>query len=53
MLLEEEIVNAYCIKGVSHDCGNKLGYIQTFVRYAMRHQSLGKDVTNWLKTLNL
>ncbi len=53
MLLEDEIVNAYCIKGVSHDCGNKLGYIQTFVKYAMRHQSLGKDVTNWLKNLNL
>lgn len=51
MLLEQDSVDAYCIIGRSHDCGNKLGYIQTFVEYAMRHQSLGEDVTNWLKTL--
>ncbi|RKS85133.1 UTP--glucose-1-phosphate uridylyltransferase [Orbus hercynius] len=51
MLLESEPVDAYCIKGRSHDCGNKLGYVQTFVTYAMRHQSLGKDVTCWLKNI--
>ncbi len=51
MLLEEEPVDAYCIQGRSHDCGNKLGYVQTFVEYAMRHKSLGKDVKAWLKTL--
>ncbi|MFQ0974020.1 UTP--glucose-1-phosphate uridylyltransferase GalU [Gilliamella sp. CG35] len=51
MLLEEEPVDAYCIKGQSHDCGNKLGYIQTFVQYAMRHKTLGKDVSDWLKSL--
>ncbi|MDF7670978.1 UTP--glucose-1-phosphate uridylyltransferase GalU [Orbaceae bacterium ESL0721] len=51
MLLENEIVDAYCIKGRSHDCGNKLGYVQTFVEYAMRHKSLGDDVKAWLKTI--
>lgn len=51
MLLEEEPVDAYCIKGQSHDCGNKLGYIQTFVQYAMRHKTLGKNVSDWLKSL--
>lgn len=53
MLLEHEAIDAYCIKGHSHDCGNKLGYVQTFVEYAMRHQDLGQDVTAWLKTLKL
>ena len=43
MLLESDPVDAYCIKGRSHDCGNKLGYIQTFIQYAMRHKSLGND----------
>ena len=51
MLLKEDSVDAYCIKGRSHDCGNKLGYVQTFVQYAMRHKSLGDDVTAWLKTI--
>lgn len=53
MLLESKTVDAYCIKGRSHDCGNKLGYVQTFVEYAMRHASLGKDVKSWLKNLTL
>lgn len=51
MLLGLESIDAYCIKGRSHDCGNKLGYVQSFVEYAMRHKSLGKDVTAWLKQL--
>lgn len=53
MLLESETIDAYCIQGRSHDCGNKLGYVQTFVEYAMRHSGLGKDVTAWLKNLQL
>lgn len=53
MLLDYEAIDAYCIKGRSHDCGNKLGYVQTFVQYAMRHQALGNDVTQWLKNLKL
>lgn len=53
MLLEQEQIDAYCIKGRSHDCGNKLGYVQTFVEYAMRHSGLGEDVTAWLKNLKM
>lgn len=51
MLLEQEEIDAYCIKGFSHDCGNKLGYIQAFIQYAMRHSELGVDVTDWIKHL--
>lgn len=51
-LLEQSEMEAYCIIGRSHDCGNKLGYVQTFVEYAMRHEQLGQDVQSWLKALH-
>lgn len=31
------------MKGKSHDCGNKLGYMQAFVEYGIRHNSLGAE----------
>ncbi|QIQ22501.1 UTP--glucose-1-phosphate uridylyltransferase GalU [Zophobihabitans entericus] len=52
LLMETDPVDAYCIKGRSHDCGNKLGYVQAFIEYAMRHTGLGKDVTTWLKQIS-
>lgn len=48
MLLEQQPVNAYYMKGKSHDCGNKLGYAQAFVEHAMRHPALGPDFKAWL-----
>ncbi|KYP97529.1 UTP--glucose-1-phosphate uridylyltransferase [Sodalis-like endosymbiont of Proechinophthirus fluctus] len=49
MLIDKETVEAYHLKGLSHDCGNKLGYMQTFVEYCLRHESLGKEFKMWLK----
>ncbi|MEI7375715.1 UTP--glucose-1-phosphate uridylyltransferase GalU [Dickeya chrysanthemi] len=49
MLMEKETVEAYHLKGVSHDCGNKLGYMTAFVEYGIRHDALGEDFTHWLK----
>lgn len=49
MLMEKENVNAYCLVGRSHDCGNKQGYAQTFVEYAMKHSIIGKEFSVWLK----
>ena len=49
MLMEKETVEAYHMTGVSHDCGNKLGYMQAFVEYGMRHETLGHDFNAWLK----
>ncbi len=49
MLMEKQTVEAYHMKGVSHDCGNKLGYMQAFVEYGIRHQSLGEDFKTWLE----
>ncbi len=43
MLIEKETVEAYHMKGKSHDCGNKLGYMQAFVEYGIRHNSLGAE----------
>ncbi len=49
MLMEKQTVEAYHMKGVSHDCGNKLGYMQAFVEYGIRHKSLGEDFKAWLE----
>lgn len=48
MLMDKETVEAYHLKGVSHDCGNKLGYMQAFVEYGVRHNTLGSDFKEWL-----
>jgi len=49
LLMEKETVEAYHLKGLSHDCGNKLGYMEAFVEYGIRHESLGKEFSQWLK----
>ncbi|MEN3259494.1 UTP--glucose-1-phosphate uridylyltransferase GalU [Sodalis endosymbiont of Spalangia cameroni] len=49
MLMDKETVEVYHLKGLSHDCGNKLGYMQAFVEYGLRHESLGKEFKTWLK----
>lgn len=51
LLMQKSIVEAYHLKGKSHDCGNKLGYVKAFVEYAKRHQEVGSEFKNWLKTI--
>ncbi len=51
LLMNIADVNAYNIVGCSHDCGNKLGYVETFIEYAMRHPALGAAVTEFIKNL--
>lgn len=51
MLMEDQQVNAFHMSGKSHDCGSKLGYMQAFVEYGMRHESLGEDFTAFLKEM--
>lgn len=50
-LMKTEQVDAYYMKGKSHDCGSKLGYMKANVEYALRHPQLGKDFAEYLKTL--
>lgn len=49
LLMEKETVNAYHITGRSHDCGNKLGYMQAFVEYGLRDKHLGTQFQQWLE----
>lgn len=51
LLMKEQPVHAYHIKGRSHDCGNKLGYMKAFVEFGMRDPKLGKDFTELLQAL--
>lgn len=51
MLMENETVEAFHIQGQSHDCGNKLGYLKTFVTYAARHPSLGKEFSDFIRSV--
>jgi UTP--glucose-1-phosphate uridylyltransferase len=49
ILMKEQPVNAYHIIGRSHDCGNKLGYMQAFVEFGLRDKNLGPAFKAWLR----
>jgi UTP--glucose-1-phosphate uridylyltransferase len=51
-LMEHEQVDAYYMKGKSHDCGSKLGYMMANVEYAARHPELGDEFKAFLKTFS-
>lgn len=44
-------IEAFNIKGKSHDCGNKFGYVKTFIDYALRHEQIGKQVLEYIKSI--
>jgi UTP--glucose-1-phosphate uridylyltransferase len=52
-LMKLEQVDAYYMKGQSHDCGSKIGYMKANVEYALRHPALAKEFKAFLKGLNL
>lgn len=51
MLLAQQPMHAYYMKGRSNDCGNKLGYAQAFVEQALRHPEIGAGMRAFLKSL--
>lgn len=51
LLMEVEQVNAYQIKGRSHDCGSKIGYMQAFVEYGLRDKLLGAEFQKRLASI--
>lgn len=51
LMMASSPVDAYHIKGRSHDCGNKMGYMQAFVEYGLRHSTLGAEFRVWLQGL--
>lgn len=51
MLMHMTDIQAYNIVGKSHDCGNKLGYVETFIEYALRNSKLSADLKPFIKSL--
>jgi len=52
-LLQKEQVLAYEFEGRRFDCGNKLGYLQATMEFALHHPELKDDFRNYLDTLKL
>ena len=52
MLMEQEQVNAYRMKGISHDCGSKMGYMKANVIYGLRHKVIGEEFKQFLKEIS-
>jgi UTP--glucose-1-phosphate uridylyltransferase len=48
-LMQQEQADAFYMDGKSHDCGSKLGYMQAFVEYSIRHEPEGGVFNDWLK----
>ncbi|MFM5047979.1 UTP--glucose-1-phosphate uridylyltransferase GalU [Aeromonas veronii] len=51
MLIEQETVDAFHMTGLSHDCGNKAGYMKANISYGMRHHEIGQFVTDYINSL--
>jgi UTP--glucose-1-phosphate uridylyltransferase len=51
LLMETDDVEAYYMKGKSHDCGSKLGYMKANISYALRRDDLKDELTTYIKTL--
>ena len=41
-LMENQVVEAYTMRGQTFDCGNKAGYLQAIFHYAAKHPELGE-----------
>jgi UTP--glucose-1-phosphate uridylyltransferase len=50
-LLLSEPIDAYHLKGKSHDCGSKLGYMLANAEYAMQCSIMGKEFKAHMHTL--
>ena len=49
-LIKHEPVFAYEFEGRRYDCGDKLGYLQATVEYALKHPELGEAFADYLRT---
>lgn len=47
-----ETLEAYKIVGRSHDCGNKLGFLQANIEYTLLHPELGPQLKDFISRLN-
>ena len=51
MLIEQETVEAFNMTGRNFDCGDKLGYMEAFVEYSLRHNKFGAEFKDYIKKL--
>ena len=51
MLMRHETVDAYAIKGRSHDCGSKIGYLKATIEFALRREEFADELKTFIKTL--
>lgn len=52
-LLHRDQVDAYVMSAESHDCGNKLGYLQANIAAGLKHPELGASLREHIRSLNL
>lgn len=52
-LMKSEKVFGFNFEGVRYDAGDKLGMLQATVEFGLRHEKLGSDFREYLKTLSL
>ncbi|KAA8996598.1 UTP--glucose-1-phosphate uridylyltransferase GalU [Paenibacillus spiritus] len=50
-LSEVERIIAYHFEGKRHDVGEKMGFIQTTIHYALQHEELREDLLQYLRTI--
>jgi UTP--glucose-1-phosphate uridylyltransferase len=53
LLLKQEKVYAYRYEGKRHDAGDKLGFLQATVEFALKRPELSRQFREYLKTLDL
>ena len=52
-LLQNQKIHAHLFDGKRYDCGSKFGYLQANVEYALRNESLGDRMRDYLGKLKL
>ena len=50
-LIEQEAMYAYDFEGRRYDVGDKLGFLQATVEYALRREELKEEFIEYLKTI--
>lgn len=49
LLVEREAMYAYIFQGKRYDVGNKLGFLEATVEYALRREDIGEEFRSYLK----
>ena len=52
-LLQQRKIYAYEVEGSRHDTGNKLGYLQAMVYFALRRADLSEPFRAYLRSENI